>query len=355
MKTCLLFHPRCLRSLLALVVCRLCAGSLLVASPTGPEGNTPVREPLWAALEEEERQKSGEEPEATEDADRVETNISLWDTNGDPFSLGRAGGVRTMIIRTTPGEESAQAELEEDLAVMGRVLDKAVSGQINDYKVRAMGIELLTLNGVGGPRAIYLENTGALFFLRVPFPLLPPAEETQTDTAPASRGDSAWEEARRELYGGGARAGVGDLVHKALRLEVGGQSIQPYSKAKVDQLRSALVAALKNGARVRQLGANEELIVCVAGPAPGSGEPGDGKSRRVETRAAGAKGRNVVLVGVSPDHARRTMMTLRVKKADLDALAADKLTVGEFEQKVSSLTYTSVSGSFFGLGVQPPF
>src|SRR6266542_3854640 len=96
-------------------------------------------------------------------------------------SRGHGGPVRTLVIRTSDTDAKAQANLEEDLAVMSRILDKALDQKLNvDHRQRAMGIDVFFAPGSSPIRSLYLEGYGALFLLSVNFPLLPPPEKPES-------------------------------------------------------------------------------------------------------------------------------------------------------------------------------
>src|SRR5437867_2903400 len=116
-------------------------------------------------------------------------------------SRGRGGPGRTLVIRTTHTDPKAQANLEEDLAVMSRILDKTLDQKLTeDHQQRAMGIDVFFAPGSSPIRSLYLEGYGALFLMSVNFPLLPPPDKPES-TKEKSDTDSTWEEAKRELYG----------------------------------------------------------------------------------------------------------------------------------------------------------
>src|SRR5256886_14538876 len=114
---------------------------------------------------------------------------------------GHDGPGRALVIRTSDADAKAQGNLEEDLAVMSRILDKTLAQKLDeDRPNRFMGINVLFGPGSSPIRSLYLEGYGALFLLNVNFPLLPPPQKAE-QTKEKSETDSTWEEARRENYG----------------------------------------------------------------------------------------------------------------------------------------------------------
>ena len=261
---------------------------------------------------------------------------------------GRGGPGKALVIRTSDADAKAQANLEEDLAVMSRILDKTVAKKLDDDRGnRFMGINVLFAPGSGSIRNLYLEGYGALFLLNVNFPLLPPPEKPEA-TKEKSEADSTWEEAKQELYG---RSDAWAQVGKSFKFGMSAGPQQEYDKDKVDDLKESLLEALKNATNIRNLKADESITVCVFGGV--SAAPG--KARTWVKRAPGAPDgeRDEFLVtepGDSPP-AHGTIMTIRVKKSDADAFAKGKLNLDDFRKKASITTYAGDTGGWGGGGV----
>ena len=260
----------------------------------------------------------------------------------------RGGPGKALVIRTSDADAKAQASLEEDLAVMSRILDKTTAKQPdNGPENRFMGINVLFAPGSGSIRNLYLEGYGALFLLNVNFPLLPPPEKTEP-TKEKSETDSTWEEAKQELYGQSdpwAQAG------KEFRLSMSTGPQQEYDKDKVENLQESLLEALKNATNIRNLKADESITACVFG---GVSVP-SGKARTWVKRGSGPQDadREDILVTGNDDSppTRGTIMTIRVKKSDADAFAKGKLTLDDFRKKASITTYAGDTGGWSGAAV----
>src|SRR5437899_1586760 len=167
---------------------------------------------------------------------------------------GRGGPGKALVIRTSDADAKTQANLEEDLAVMSRILDKTVAKKLDDDRGnRFMGINVLFAPGSGSIRNLYLEGYGALFLLNVNFPLLPPPEKAEP-TKEKSETDSTWEEAKQELYG---QSDAWAQVGKAFKFGMSPGPQQEYDKDKVDDLKESLLEALKNATNIRNLKADE--------------------------------------------------------------------------------------------------
>jgi hypothetical protein len=233
---------------------------------------------------------------------------------------------KALLVRTSNPEPKAQATLEEDLAVMAHILNKTIEDLpgAKEHPMNALGVELFFAPGSAPMRSLYLDNYGAVFFLNVGFPLLAPPEKPQEEK-PAT--DSAWEDARQELYGQHPQGAMA------------GEPGEDYSQEKVDKLKETLLETLKNATNIRELKPDEFVTVWVSGGADG----GAGRFRytkRNNNKANATSGANTVVLDQVIPRARRTILTIRVSKSDIDSYAKGKLSAGEFEKRAKITTYT---------------
>ena len=237
--------------------------------------------------------------------------------------LARPGGApKALLVRTTNPDPKMQAALEEDLSVMAHILTKAIEDLpgAQAHPMNALGVDLFFTPGSTPMRSMYLDGYGALFFLNVGFPLIAPAEKTPEEKPV---GDSAWEDAKQELYG----RPQGNAV---------GEPTEEYSQEKVDKLKETLLEALKNASNIRDLKPEESVTLWVSGGASG----GAGRFRVVKHSAPGARVGNTIGMDQVISPSRRTILTIRVKKADIDAYAKDKLSAQEFQKHAQITAYT---------------
>jgi hypothetical protein len=243
-----------------------------------------------------------------------------------------ANSGKTLIVRSSEHDAREQANLEEDLAVMARIFAKAIAGKPDDeQKIRtAMGIDVFFMSETSPLRNLYLDGYGALFMLDVNYPLLAPLAKTE-EGKEKPPGDSAWQEARQELYG---QSGDDDPVPYA------GEA---YSAEKVNNLKDALLQALKDGTNIRNLKPDDSITVCVFGCA--SARSGllkqQARSRMGGQGEMTLVGRTMGQDGAAP---HGTVMTIRVKKADVDAFAKGNLNPDEFRKKASIAIYAGEAG-----------
>jgi uncharacterized membrane protein YgcG len=265
---------------------------------------------------------------------------------------------RSLVVRSSAMEPRAQGDLEEDMTIMTHILDKAVSERTSDDAAPiAMGINVSFVPGEGPTRSIYVDGYGALFFLKVKYPLLPPPVEKNVEKEKTPK-DSSWEEAKEEVYG---QPGAKTLISRPA---------VEYDAARVTALKGALLDALKNASNIRSVKSDESITVCVIG-APlstvvttygggartfrngggggggGFGGGGFGGSGGGQNGgggggfgAMGASGDSDKFVWVSNDDAgNKTTLTIRVKKADCEAFAHGNLTMEEFRKRAVITIY----------------
>jgi hypothetical protein len=273
------------------------------------------------------------------------------------FNARRGKTDKSLVVRSSDMAPRAQSDLQEDLTIMTHVLDKAVAERSPDdgFGHVAMGINVAFAPGEGPTRSIYVDGYGALFFLNVNFPLLPPPVEknVEKDNTPK---DSAWEEAKEEVYG----QPMGKSWSSGPQVE--------YDAAKVTALKSALLDALKNASNIRNVRSDESITVCVIGapsrgpvrvvtnsgggggfggggevqifgkPGGGGGGGGFGGS---SSAGSSDSGETFWVSSADNDDApgNRTTLTIRVKKADCVAFANGNLTAEEFRKRAVITIY----------------
>lgn len=234
-----------------------------------------------------------------------------------------SGGVpRSLVLPSADMKEGEADRLSEDLEVMSRILEKAAN---SGPEARLWIGGVFGAGGGRNPDAFYLEGFGALFLLRVDFPLLaPPAAKPAAEPDEADR---VWEATRRELKGDEGRGGdrVGRTDRAGIPRGVGG--IRRGTGRRVED-------GFGSGLETRPEPDRPEG----RGDGGGFGAGTFGGRGRTEGEGrwtAGARGRHRSL-GQGPDTVRGTgsMLTLRAKKGDIDAFAKGDLTVEDFGKKV---------------------
>jgi hypothetical protein len=235
------------------------------------------------------------------------------------------GAGKALVIRSSESDFKEQTQLEEDLAVMSRILEKAASERSGGqpYGAKVMGIDIFYTPAASPLRSLYLDGYGALFMLHVGFPFLaPPQSEGQQEKPEAN---TEWEDAKQELYG---QRGVGRALNAAS---------EPYDEERVNRLREGLLESLKNATNIRGLKPDDSITVCVFG-GPSSGQP---KAKAYVKRNTGSgEARSEVLEsGRVGSPMRQTIMTIGVKKSDADAFAKGTMTLEAFRKRAHVVSY----------------
>src|SRR5437899_12478758 len=178
--------------------------------------------------------------------DRLRNVISRSSVPGSPG--------QSLVIRSSELDPKEQANLEEDLAVMSHLLEKGVGGSLGPQPQGSsvLGVNVIFAPGHSPMRGLYLEGYGALFTLSVGFPLLPSPKNDEEKENPST--DSAWNEARQEVYGQQRIDGKAVYVRG-----------EEYDERKVNRLKDAVLEALKNATHIRGLKNDDSITVCVFG------------------------------------------------------------------------------------------
>ena len=251
---------------------------------------------------------------SVEDADvvtvapAVPSGLSSQRSNNKARYLSAREDVRPIVVQFSGKDENVDT-FHEDLSILTLRIRKALEGGADG--------EVLTrpddafLRGASGSsvRTIYLDGFGALVFVKVSFPLLAAPAVEQPAAGPAV--DSEWNRAKQEM-----------LAERRKALSLDSVSGQPYDAAQVETLKTQILSALKDAAKARTIQPADFVVVTVFGP------PAMGSAKN------------------SPTEMRGTVLTIRVKKSDIDMFAADKLDADKFRGKT---TMTAYVGNGYGV------
>jgi hypothetical protein len=180
-------------------------------------------------------------PEGKAVADKRTNSVVVTDA---PAALDYIEQTISRLDTETPD----MRKLAEDLEIMSRIIDKTLSGGFPDhYRVAR------TFTSIGshqGCQGIYLKGYGAVFMTSISFPV---AEQKPGEAEAAP--DDLWQQTKYELSGApGAMSVIG-------RGESG-----KYESEKVERLKEELLKLIGTYAHnIRQLGANENIVVAVRG------------------------------------------------------------------------------------------
>lgn len=201
-----------------------------------------------------------------------------------------------VIVQFGQSNEKEQAEMEEDLTVMSHLLDKSLGKAYpTDGHTVKMGIPMF-FSGGRSARAQYIEGFGALFLLKVGFPLS--GENVEVPDKDKEKASSDWERARREVYG--------------IR-EPKQEELLEFNADTVATLKSELLDALKQAKNIRHLKEDDVVALTVFGTAPKAKE---GKEAQ-----------------------KGTVLTLKISKREVLEATKENLTTEAFAKTVTTHTY----------------
>lgn len=217
-----------------------------------------------------------------------------------------------MVICSSERSQKEIDEISEDLNVFSfliqRALQRTVGDKTTDYR---LGVPMLLRGEHRMIDASYLEGYGVLVKIHVPFPVASSGQPIEKKPEGASQ--SEWEKARAAIFGNPAdptndENGSGEPVR--------------YDEKVVNSLKDNLMGALRNASNLRHVNAaaGETITVAIMG--------------------ANNSGSN-----------RGTVLTMRVKKSDLDNLV--KTGVANPNSKEGNIAQVTQVSAYFDNIVAP--
>ncbi|MBM4024072.1 MAG: hypothetical protein FJ280_01515 [Planctomycetes bacterium] len=272
-------------------------------------------------------------------AANVSTTVPVTIQSSAPQALLRlqdtlAWKTRAAPVLVIPAQTMTPETYErivEDLSVMARIIEKNIHtasedglgfpvlgdlmyGQNTSWRVGGAGPTVLQAPG-GKPRALFLGGYGAVFSLHVAFPLVPPPQTPEPNET--TQRDATWAQVRQELLDPQA----------ARRTQKGAPPERTYGAAVVEDLRTTLMGLLQHAANIRDLEPESWLTILVQGPSPAA------QDRAPEPLASQWAG------PLATPATGRSLLTLRVRKVDIDQLAQGRLDATQFQQRVQVTTH----------------
>jgi hypothetical protein len=271
----------------------------------------------------------------------LEKSVTLLDADNFLPRTTKTG--RALVVQSSTADSATLANAEEDLSVMALILRKATGAPRAEDRRVALGIEVdsTVFGSSSGARNIYLDGYGALFLLGVRFPLLPPPEKTEEKDPKLASSD--WAQAREEFLSGGTGPAPYKVALEQVWTRSNRQPAEEYDAEKVEELKAALLQALKNATHIRMLKPSDFITVVIQGAEAAPPEKRGGRGSNKGGRTADT-GRD------------ETVMTFRVKQPDVTAFAKGSMDLETFRKRAAIQTYTrrgdfSVgTAGFFGPG-----
>ncbi len=246
------------------------------------------------------------------------------------FGVDGPASMRLFVLPSDDSTSEDVGRIREELAIMDRILRKAWDG---DSGRRMHGGPLrLSFGSVRfGSRsdldAMYLAGSGAVFLLEVDFPLAEIATPPTAKEKGVKGGDDTWEKTRRELHG-----------ETEIESEEDTEEVTPYDAARVQKLREALVGALKQAGNLKCVKSGETVTLVVTGRGAKGSVTVTKRSGNYALDAQSAGNDVQVLTFDGEPKQNSTVMTIRAKKSDLDAVTAGQLSVEDFGHRVTVVT-----------------
>ena len=253
-----------------------------------------------------------------------------------PYLSGGTGSV--LVIPSAQIEAKDLLTINEDMNVMSRIFEN----NLQEARIAPAGgglflpssrDTLITLLGRGGGaiQGMYLQGYGALFLMKVDFPLsAPPQTPQKEETDDQGKTDEVWEQMRQQIY----------EPQRAARNKTAAES-ERYDPQKVENLRTTLVKSLKHSANIRNLRPDESVVITITGSGDFAGE-----AMITTRRTIVVDGRRGIIQEPASDAAGLpTIIVIRAKKADIDGFAKGDLDLDQFRQRVQMLSYPLLGGT----------
>jgi hypothetical protein len=270
------------------------------------------------------------------------------------ISYGSRTGSNDMVL-VIPTEQTKTEELiaiNEDMNVMARIFEKNLEqdrvtmmrGSIFSSGYNPYG--MLFESGRGNIQSMYLQGYGALFMLKVDFPLSPSPDmqQEQQETEKQEQSDSVWQQTVQEMYN----------PEKVNRMRRSEEQQVKYDPGKVENLKTTLIKTLKHATNIRLLKPDESVILTVTGSGEATGTKiisatvaGNNRQVIVQEKNANGKTSMRIVNGNSLDNiglSSPTVLVIRSKKSDIDTFAKGELDFDKFRASVQMFSYPYLGG-----------
>ena len=279
--------------------------------------------------------------EATPQAVAVSTtNSRLSDlVQRTRYYSSRTGGASSVLVIPSAEIKTEEiAQITEDMNIMSRIFQK----DLQQARIGVGGVFITTSSdpfhavfarGKQSTQGMYLQGYGALFLMKVDFPLSPPPQAAEeTKLTPKEKGtDEVWSQMRDEMF-----------APEETRKDKNKRPEKVYNAEQVNNLKTTLVKALKHAANIRCLKPDEWLVLTITGSGTTSGY------KKVST----IPGRNEFVIVDRNNEARivkadmigdfglslPTVLVIRAKKSEIDRFAKGDLDFDQFQQNTQILT-----------------
>lgn len=271
-------------------------------------------------------------PVEVEQVQKMLTDMAILKTqlaNQEQFRRVAYGTDRKVfIIPASEIKKEDHLAIERDMHVMSHIFDRVLT------RPHMIGGVFTVMNDFFGrdshvTQVIYLDGYGALFFMEVNLPLLAPPEspKEKEPMEAEEQVDKIWKQAEQELFS-----------PQELKKSRESGSKQEYDAEKVEALKRNLIEVLKHAANIQALKSDDLVILNVTGRAS---QPATAVRRSTSYPYSSSRGTyrtnapaTTRAVSFSP-----SVVTIRVKKADIDAFSKGELDFARFHERTQIITY----------------
>jgi hypothetical protein len=280
-------------------------------------------------------------------------------------AVGPVGSRKVLVVPAEEVNPKELAAITEDMQVMSYILDERFK---ETRRIQGVFIDFGDFFGRDNRQteATYIQGYGVLFAMEVNFSFAPPPKpqaQVQETEPPAEQVDSTWQRAKQQVFSPADARGA-----------EGPGSPDQYNSQMVEELKRDLITTLKHAANIRGLQPDEWVILTVvgggrqfgggfggnmpmmggmssmsAGSAYGaisSGGQGGGFTGGYSAYGSAGGGMGDMMRGTGTmggygvmGSSSSTVLTIRAKKSDVDAFAANTSTFDAFQQKVKIVMY----------------
>jgi len=285
----------------------------------------------------------------------VPSSVSVEMVNNDVSNLvqrlsfgPRSGDTGSILV--IPSSQTSTEDLitiNEDMNVMSRIFvknleeNRITTSHGGMFVSRTDAFTTFLGGGRSEMQSMYLQGFGALFMMKVDFPLTPSSEVQEEEKAAQGeeQGDAVWQKTRQEMF----EPGKVVISRKADRPE------SRYDAEKVENLKTTLIKSLKHAANIRCLKPEESVILTVVGRGDEAGTtiaaarvvPGENQIL-IQERTSDGKVINKMVSRNSLDYiglSSPTVLVIRTKKSDIDVFSKGDIDFEKFRRQVTLLTY----------------
>ncbi|MFQ6036463.1 MAG: hypothetical protein ACE5NM_11560, partial [Sedimentisphaerales bacterium] len=243
------------------------------------------------------------------------------------FTPSGAGTV--LVIPAGQIEAEDFAKIIQDLNVMSAILDKKLQQAHIPVSEGFFNFDKHVWRLFGrdsrATEAIYLQDYGAIFLVKVDLLLQPPPQVEKKDKQAQVEEplDPVWDQTLKELY-------EPERISRKNKV----RPEEKYDAEKVENLKTTLIKALKHAANIRSLKPDDSVIITVKGSAAAQGSRQIEFSIPMRVEPTGY----IATTIAKPGQSRPAILVIRAKKSDIDAFSKDELDYEHFRNRVQIFT-----------------